>query len=711
MQSRKFLTSITALAAALVFTGQLSAATYTQDFTGFADGTFDLGDGSIMAGIANVQGEQLELTRDGVAGGFASFSIPALANSSLGWTATFDLTIIDSAAANPPADGLSFNYGNATLGELGSAEEGMDGVGAVTENISFEIDTWMNTDLEQGVNIGQKSAGVPSDLAFTNGPILLDGTTVTGEVAISYDPITGVSFSTTGLNTNAEFVFIPTDVVGDDAYTFILSSRVGGANETVLIDNLLIETGAPGDTDGDGLSDVYENANMLDPDDDGTTGETSPGAKDGPDGADGDPDMDTLTNAQERDLGTHPQEADTDMDGLDDNVENNTGTWGGLMATGTDPLSDDSDGDTLKDGVENPDLPFVDADQPGTDPNIADTDNDTISDGAEVVAGRDPTVAQSIPSGYVQNFDGFADGITDLMDGSQMNGTAKIVDGKLQLTQDGIAGGFSSFMIPAIANSETGWTATFDLTIIDGAGTNEPADGLSFNYGNFELSELGSAEEGMGAIAAVSENISFEIDTWMNQDAEQGVNIAEKVSGLDTNLAFTNGPILLDGTTVTSPVICVYDPVEGLSFTTEGLNTDALFENVVTSFVGEEIYNFGISARVGGANQTVQIDNLLIQVGAALDTFRIISIEQVVVPGEGGNPDTLSVTVIWNSKDGRTYGIYASPDNRPIILQQWNELDDSVPATVGGETTSYTEIGIPIGTQRRFYRVLDTTNP
>ncbi|MFT4550688.1 MAG: hypothetical protein ACI9MB_004668, partial [Verrucomicrobiales bacterium] len=181
--------------------------------------------------------------------------------------------------------------------------------------------------------------------------------------------------------------------------------------------------------------------------------------------------------------------------------------------------------------------------------------------------------------------------------------------------------------------------------------------------------------------------------------------------GLDTNLAFTNGPILLDGTTVTSPVICVYDPVEGLSFTTEGLNTDALFENVVTSFVGEEIYNFGISARVGGANQTVQIDNLLIQVGAALDTFRIISIEQVVVPGEGGNPDTLSVTVIWNSKDGRTYGIYASPDNRPIILQQWNELDDSVPATVGGETTSYTEIGIPIGTQRRFYRVLDTTNP
>ena len=70
-------------------------------------------------------------------------------------------------------------------------------------------------------------------------------------------------------------------------------------------------------------------------------------------------------------------------------------------------------------------------------------------------------------------------------------------------------------------------TATFDLTISDGEGDNEPADGLSFNYGNAELGELGSAEEGMAGIDSVTENISFEIDTWMNVDSEQGVNIAE----------------------------------------------------------------------------------------------------------------------------------------------------------------------------------------
>ena len=710
----RFLSFLAAVGATLMLSAGASRAdTYTQDFTGFADGTTDLGDGSVFAGTAQVVGEQLELTQDLGASGFGSFSIPALADSSVGWTASFDLTITDSPAANEPADGLSLNYGNAVLGELGSAEEGMDGIGAVTENISFEIDTWMNLDTEQGVNIGQKIGGAISDIAFTNGPILMDGTSVSGEVNISFNPTDGVSFSTTGLLTNAEFVLLPTDFVGDDDYTFIFSARVGGANQTVLIDNIVINTGPPGDTDGDGLSDEYEIANMLDPNDDGTVGESSPGAKDGPNGADGDPDMDTLTNIVERDRGTNPQDDDTDGDDLKDNVENDNGVWGGLTATGTSPISDDSDGDTLKDGIENPDLPY-DPDnptiQPGTDPNNPDTDGDTVSDGAEILQGRDPTVADPIPSGYVQAFDGFANGTTDLMDGSVMNGTANIQDGQLEMTRDGIAGGFASFMIPAIANSQTGWTATFDLTITDGPGANEPADGMSFNYGNFELTELGSAEEGMAGAAGVTENISFEVDTWMNLDAEQGVNIAEKVGGVDTDLMFTNGSILSDGTSVSGPVVVVYDPVEGLSFQTEGLLTNADFENVATTFVGDEAYNFGISARVGGANQTLLIDNLVIQVGGATDNFRIVSIEKVVVPGVDPDPDTISVTVTWRSREGRDYGVYRSPDLRPENLLDWNELDDAVPGEAGQDTTSYTDTGIPIDTERLFYMIRDNSD-
>lgn len=231
---------------ALVFAaigGIASAATYSQNFDGFADGTTVLGDGSVMSGAsASVQGGRLQLTIDNQGLGFASFSVPALANSSLGWSATFDLEMFDAAGANPPADGFSFNYGNAALGELGSAEEGMAGVGSVTENLSFEVDTWMNFDAEQGVNIAEKVLGVDTNLAILNGPILDDGQLVSGSATLSWDPINGASFATTGLNTNANFVNQATTFTGVDAYTFILSARVGGANEDLFIDNLVITT-------------------------------------------------------------------------------------------------------------------------------------------------------------------------------------------------------------------------------------------------------------------------------------------------------------------------------------------------------------------------------------------------------------------------------------------------------------------------------------
>lgn len=218
------------------------AASYFQDFDGFADGATDVGDGSQMNGTANIQGGQLELTRDGVAGGFASFNVPALANSSLGWSASFDYTILDGPGANEPADGFSMNYGNFGLGILGSAEEGMAGEASVTENLSFEVDTWMNLDTEQGVNLAEKVGGVDTNLGFTNGSILADGTTVSGTATMSWDPVNGASFTTTGLLTNAAFSNVPTTFSADDAHLFGLSARVGGANETVLIDNLSITT-------------------------------------------------------------------------------------------------------------------------------------------------------------------------------------------------------------------------------------------------------------------------------------------------------------------------------------------------------------------------------------------------------------------------------------------------------------------------------------
>ncbi|MBI3276376.1 MAG: hypothetical protein HYZ66_01320 [Chlamydiae bacterium] len=118
-----------------------------------------------------------------------------------------------------------------------------------------------------------------------------------------------------------------------------------------------------------------------------------------------DRDGDGLTDAEEAELGTNPEKADTDGDGLDDGEEVNT--------YGTDPLNSDSDGDQMPDGweVENDLLPnepdaSEDVDDDGltnveeyeneTDPNNEDTDNDGLKDGFELNEyGTDPVLADT----------------------------------------------------------------------------------------------------------------------------------------------------------------------------------------------------------------------------------------------------------------------------------------------------------------------------
>ena len=221
---------------------------YSNDFNEYADGTTDLGDGSTIFGAAaRVLGGRLQLTRDGEGLGFSSFTVPAMKGTSKGFTATFDYELFDSPAANDPADGFSFNYGNAPVGDQGQAEEGMAGRPGVTENLSFEVDTWRNNDAEQGVNIsGLVNGDDVGQLAFTNGVILEDGSRKTGSMEIRWDPSKGATFLSTGLTTNADFTDVDTGAfVGDDGYNFIISARVGGANQDLFIDNLIITAGKP----------------------------------------------------------------------------------------------------------------------------------------------------------------------------------------------------------------------------------------------------------------------------------------------------------------------------------------------------------------------------------------------------------------------------------------------------------------------------------
>ncbi|WP_209404581.1 Ig-like domain-containing protein [Pseudozobellia sp. WGM2] len=154
------------------------------------------------------------------------------------------------------------------------------------------------------------------------------------------------------------------------------------------------------DTDGDGRSDGQEaNIDNTDPLDDCSSIDGTPLTT-------SDCDSDGLTNQEEADLGTDPNNADSDDDGLNDGEE---------VGIGTDPNNPDSDGDNITDGQEVLDAtdplddcdsvdgtPLSDSDCDadgltyseelalGTDPDNADTDGDRISDSQEISDNTNP---------------------------------------------------------------------------------------------------------------------------------------------------------------------------------------------------------------------------------------------------------------------------------------------------------------------------------
>jgi len=119
-----------------------------------------------------------------------------------------------------------------------------------------------------------------------------------------------------------------------------------------------------------------------------------------------DTDGDGLTNREETELGTDPNNPDTDRDELLDGDE--------VKRLTTDPKNPDSDQDKLSDGEEvlrqgtDPKNPDMDADglldgdevmQQRTDPKKPDTDSDNLKDGDEVARKTDPLKADSEDDG------------------------------------------------------------------------------------------------------------------------------------------------------------------------------------------------------------------------------------------------------------------------------------------------------------------------
>jgi hypothetical protein len=151
-----------------------------------------------------------------------------------------------------------------------------------------------------------------------------------------------------------------------------------------------------------------------------------------------DRDGDGLSNIQEEDeIGTDPNNPDTDGDGIPDGVEVFGGNPADPRSNPTNPLNPDTDGDGLCDGSRS--VPGVcvggeDINNNGlreateTDPNDADTDDDLLSDGLEVLGGNygeagvagtvdaDPTRPgrQTDPLNRDTDGDGLDDGVEDV---------------------------------------------------------------------------------------------------------------------------------------------------------------------------------------------------------------------------------------------------------------------------------------------------------
>lgn len=246
----KFVT--TAAGTALFFAGAANAAVYAQNFNGFADGTTNFADGSLVAsndGLASAQGGAFRIASDSISGQTSVYKVPGLTGASLGWTATFNITISDTLGENPPADGLSFSWGSIPFTNSLPPVDGVSGFGAehgwqlgsAGDHISFEIDTWMNGGTDNGLRIASQVAGVHTHVAETPGIILNDGGSVSGLVTLSWSPTAGASMSTTGFVTNVNFTNVPVPgFTGSDTFVFAFASRTGNADETVLIDNLNI---------------------------------------------------------------------------------------------------------------------------------------------------------------------------------------------------------------------------------------------------------------------------------------------------------------------------------------------------------------------------------------------------------------------------------------------------------------------------------------
>ena len=192
-------------------------------------------------------------------------------------------------------------------------------------------------------------------------PVVVTGILSDGSQIDMSDPVQGTEFWVSN-ETIAELAFVG-DLSVSQSVSLVARERgvvLVGARREGVVGTIEVSVEIRNDADGDGMTDEFEEAVGLDPDDAGEAVE--------------DPDGDGLSNLQEFEIGSDAFSPDTDDDGLSDGFE---------VSAGTLPTDADTDGDGLLDGDEV---------ARGTSGVLTDTDIDGILDGDEVAMGTDPLV-------------------------------------------------------------------------------------------------------------------------------------------------------------------------------------------------------------------------------------------------------------------------------------------------------------------------------
>ena len=385
------------------------------------------------------------------------------------------------------------------------------------------------------------------------------------------------------------------------------------------------------DTDGDGLFNVFEINNALDPFDDGTTDPNNGGA--------GDPDADDSSNLDEQANGTDPQNPDTDGDDLSDGDE---------AANGSDPLVTDTDNDGLDDNEE----VILGEDGFMTLPTNPDSDDDGFTDGEEFAAGTNPNDSNSTPvvNDTLPLFDDFEDGTIDLatfsiLEGTiSQNGTGTVLGGTIEEVDGCVQFGSRGYLHTR---------AEFDPEVTGGLGiTGE----FSAQTGNDIFSILTRANPvPVARFGEATSGVQFQLSVFRNEiliGARNGDHTVTSAGSVPFTMdagTFYNFQVIDDGAGALSLTVFERDNPSNNATVTAELTADTSDFNSVL------FYN-----RENGSMSSIH--ELTIETDPTPITLPTAGGDEIVVVDCSFNAATDEFSITWESLATATYAINASDD-------------------------------------------------